>query len=61
MVVTRRRSSILEKFEPCACVGQVKIKRKTVARFLGVLIDEKLTWSYHIAAVKGKMSRHIGT
>ena len=28
---------------------------------LGVLLDEKLTWSYHIAAVKAKMSRFIGS
>ena len=59
MVFTRKRSSVLENFDPY--VGQVKIERKTVARFLGVLIDEKLTWSYHIAAVKAKMSRYIGT
>ena len=38
-----------------------KIERKPVARFLGVLIDEKLTWTYHIAALKAKMSRYIGT
>ena len=59
MVFTRKRSSVLENFDPY--IGQVKIERKTVARFLGVLIDEKLTWSYHIAAVKAKMARYIGT
>ncbi len=37
-----------------------EIKRVTEARFLGVIIDEKLTWSKHIAAVKVKMARYMG-
>ena len=36
------------------------IERKKVARFLGLLIDEKLTWSHHINAIKTKMARYIG-
>ena len=59
MIFTRKRHSVLENYEPH--VGGVKIERKTVARFLGVLIDEKLTWTHHIAAIKAKMSRYIGT
>ena len=39
--------------------GQI-IARKNEARFLGVIVDEKLTWSSHIKAIKSKMSRFIG-
>ena len=37
-----------------------KIERKTEARFLGVIIDEKLNWSRHIATIKTKMARYVG-
>ena len=59
MIFTRKRHSILDTYVPY--IGGKKIERKPVARFLGVLIDEKLTWTYHIAALKAKMSRYIGT
>ena len=32
----------------------------TEARFLGVIVDEKLKWTKHIQAVKTKMSEYIG-
>ena len=41
-------------------INGTKIERKTEARFLGVIIDEKLTWSHHIAAVRLKMIRYVG-
>ena len=41
-------------------IAGTKIERKTEARFLGVIIDEKLNWSSHILAVKTKMARYIG-
>ena len=37
-----------------------KIKSQSGMKFLGVIVDEKLTWSHHIATVKSKMSRYIG-
>ena len=37
-----------------------KIERKTEARFLGVIMDDKLTWASHIKAVRIKMARYIG-
>ncbi len=40
-------------------IAGTKIERKTEARFLGVIIDENLTWSQHITAIKVKMSRYI--
>ena len=44
---------------------EVKIDGKTVKRvssikFLGVLIDERLSWSEHVAYIRGKISRSIG-
>ncbi|KAL5253023.1 hypothetical protein ACHWQZ_G015697 [Mnemiopsis leidyi] len=36
------------------------LERKTSARFLGVIVDEKLSWAEHIKAVKVKMTRYIG-
>ncbi len=41
-------------------IANTEIKRKTEARFLGVIIDEKLTWARHIATIKAKMSRYVG-
>ena len=41
-------------------IDNTNIERKTEARFLGVIVDENLTWSTHIKAVKTKMSRFIG-
>ena len=36
------------------------IERETEARYLGVIVDDKLTWSTHISTVKTKMARYIG-
>ena len=36
------------------------IEQKSKAKFLGVIVDDKLTWSHHIQAIKTKMSRYIG-
>ena len=41
-------------------LANVLIERKTEARFLGVIIDEKLTWAKHIETVKSKMARYLG-
>ena len=37
-------------------INGVNIDRVRVAKFLGVLIDEKLNWKDHIASVKSKLS-----
>ena len=41
-------------------IGGVQINRVTEARFLGVIIDENLTWSKHVNTVKVKMNRYVG-
>ena len=41
-------------------IANTPILRKHEARFLGVIIDDKLTWTKHIKTLKSKMSRYIG-
>ena len=41
-------------------IGDTEIEHKTETRFLGVIIDDKLTWSKHISAIKARMSRYFG-
>ena len=59
MIFTKHRQPNIESL--VLKVGGIHIERKTVARFLGVLIDDKLSFSQHITAIKTKMSRYIGT
>ena len=40
-------------------LNKVEIERKTEARFLGVIVDERLKWTKHIEAVKSKTSKYI--
>ena len=58
MIFTRRRNIDFNSFVPK--VANIPIEHKKVAKFLGVLIDDKLTWEHHISAVKSRMSRYIG-
>ena len=42
-------------------IAGTPIQRKSEARFLGVIVDEKLNWTTHIKTIKSKMStRYIG-
>ena len=41
-------------------ISNVTIERKTEARFLGVIFDEKLNWNSHVTHLKAKMSRYVG-
>ena len=41
-------------------IGSTNIERKREARFLGVIVDDKLNWSKHIATIKTKMARYVG-
>ncbi len=57
MVFSRQRIN-LDNVE--IYISGVKIERKMEERFLGVIIDDKLTWRSHIATVRMKMARYIG-
>ena len=41
-------------------INDTKIKRVTQDKFLGVLIDEKLTWAAHKVAIAKKVSSYCG-
>ena len=45
-------------FKPKLCKSH--LERKSNSRFLGVVINEQLTWNQHILAVKAKMNRYVG-
>ena len=56
MIFSRSRSELPGPLILC----NKDIERKSESKFLGVILDEKLTWASHIIAVKSKMSRYIG-
>ena len=41
-------------------INSNKIERVHEARFLGVIVDDRLLWSKHISTVKAKMCKYIG-
>ena len=41
-------------------INNTRIERKSEAKFLGVILDEKLSWASHIKAMRSKMSRYVG-
>ena len=41
-------------------ISNTDIKRVTESKFLGVLMNEKMNWNSHVAAIRQKMSRYIG-
>ena len=45
----------LSDFEPK--ILNRPIEHKTVAKFLGIHIDEKLNWSQHVNSIRAKMSK----
>ena len=40
--------------------NNIKIKRGNAVKFLGVVIDENVTWKKHIEVVENKISKNIG-
>ena len=48
------------KQSPTVSINNVQINSVNEAKFLGVILDEKLTWSSHIKALKVKMARYVG-
>ena len=58
MIFTRAKNREFASFEPK--LNGVPIDRKHVVRFLAVLVDDRLLWNHHVAALKAKMSRYVG-
>ena len=45
---------------PTMTFNNIEIKRENSIKFLGVIIDENLTWKSHIEVVENKISKNIG-
>jgi hypothetical protein len=45
---------------PQIYIDQVEIKRDLVTKFLGVFLDENITWKQHINYICTKVSKSIG-
>ena len=45
---------------PSMTFNNIEIKRENSVKFLGVIIDENLTWKIHIEVVENKISKNIG-
>ena len=45
---------------PSLFISDSEIKRITSIKYLGVLIDERLTWKEHITAIENKISKNLG-
>ena len=45
---------------PSLFINDREIKRITSIKYLGVLIDEHLTWKEHIAVIENKVSKYLG-
>ena len=58
MIFTRQRNIDFSSIDLHIC--NTKIELTTEARFLGVIVDDKLSWSHHISALRMKMSKYLG-
>ena len=45
---------------PTITFNNIEIKRESSVKFLGVIIDENITWNKHIELVENKISKNIG-
>ena len=45
---------------PNLILNNSSIKRENAIKFLGVIIDENLTWKNHISTIENKISKTIG-
>ena len=45
---------------PILKVNDSPIKRENAIKFLGIIIDENLTWKNHISTIENKISINIG-
>ena len=57
MIFTRSRNIELPNILK---IADSNIERITEGKFLGIIVDENLTWSRHIKTIKTKMARYIG-
>ena len=58
MIFQPSRKKILSN--PCIKIENEEIDRVKECKFLGVMLDEKLTWTSHILYIKSKVAKTIG-
>ena len=56
MIFTRKRTYAEQSIR----INNVLIERKSTEKFLGVIIDENMSWAHHISTIKSKMARYLG-
>ena len=42
-------------------IGSNNIERKSLIRFLGVMLDEHISWIEHVKTVENKIAKNIGS
>ena len=52
--------AIVKILTMCVLSMNNSITRVCATKFLGVIIDEKLTWKYHISLVRSKLAKTVG-
>ena len=45
---------------PAMTFNNIEIKRENSVKFLGIIINENLTWKNHIEVVENKISKNFG-
>jgi hypothetical protein len=67
MVMGTPRMTSIDKYDNCTLQCNIDIilentslQRLTSTKFLGVIIDENLTWKNHINGISKTISRNIG-
>ena len=55
-----KKSRIPNTFDPTLTIDNVQLCRVSKVKFLGVIIDENLTWKEHVEHVKNKVAKTVG-
>ena len=42
-------------------IGSNNIERKSLIRFLGVMLDEHISWIHHVKTIENKIAKNIGS
>ena len=58
-IIFRNKNKLID-YEPCLKIDEKPIHRVTSTKFLGVYVDEHLTWKVHIDYICKKVSKSIG-
>ena len=57
---SKQRNAKVPDTLPDLFIDNIKLERKKITKFLGVLVDENLSWENHIDLINTKVSKSIG-